>query len=104
MKYASRSYARLMKTITVWLMVLFLFAPITTIVTTKDSNLNRSIKINPNTAQAANECTVTNAIFTPSTTGWKGSDFQTKFYKGRIKNDKTNFYKEQETVKIQVRT
>ncbi len=114
MKYASSGYTRIMKTVTVWVMALFLFAPITTIITPKTNATPSGIEVVPNTAhaqattaeqiQAIKDCKVVNAIFNPSNTGWKGDKLSDGFYKGRQKENDKLFSSEQKPVIIQIET
>ncbi len=106
MKYASSGYTRIMKTVTVWVMALFLFAPITTIITPKTNTIPAGIEVAPNTAHAQNvsDCKVVNAIFNPSNTGWKGDKLSDGFYQGRQKDDPNQFLSTQKPVIIQVET
>lgn len=106
MKYASSGYTRIMKTVTVWVMALFLFAPITTIVTTKTNSVGGGVELVPNTAQAQLNpaCSIKNAIFNPSNTGFKGDNLSDGFYQGRQKLDTTQFLSTQKPVIIQVET
>jgi len=104
MNSALNKYTRLLKIITVWVMVVFLFAPITTIITPKTNTQNTGIEVIPTVAQAA-ECKVENAIFEPSSTGWKGSSFSDSFYKGRSLADYPKTWsQEQEKVVVKIST
>ena len=131
-----------MKTVTVWVMALFLFAPITTIITPKTSATPSGIEVVPNTAhaytyacaevidndsdglvdmtdpgclsvnddseynipQSIANCKITNAIFNPSNTGWKGDNLSDNFYQGRQEKDPNQFLSTQKPVIIQVET
>ncbi len=103
-----------MKTVTVWVMALFLFAPITTIITPKTNSAPTGIEVVPNTAhaqattaeqiQAIKDCKVVNAIFNPSNTGYKGDKLSDRFYKGRQEENDKLFLDTQDPVKIQVET
>ncbi len=103
MNQASSGYTRLMKTLTIWVMALFLFAPITTIITPKTPTQNGGLEIAPTVAQAAG-CTILNAVFNPSSTGNDKTNHEANFYIGRQSNDSSIYKDAQEKVVVKIRT
>lgn len=103
MKQASNRYMRLMKIVTVWVMAMFLFAPITATFNSKKQTQNSEIQINPVLAQAQTaDCKVENAVFNPSSTGNSDTTNEARFYLGRDSNG--NIPESQEKIIIKVRT